>query len=195
MTKSPLIQPLLIVGPTASGKSHLALAIAQAQNGFLINADSLQVYQALPILTAQPTSADQQKVPHALYGNRPAEEPYSAALWVKDAAIIIKYALREGYTPIVVGGTGLYIEALLKGLVALPEIPIEVRQETRRKLQEMGLPAFYEALKTQDPIIAQQLKPTDPQRLCRAWEVLMATGRSLSWWHAQPRQKRGSSRI
>ncbi|HML29086.1 MAG TPA: tRNA (adenosine(37)-N6)-dimethylallyltransferase MiaA, partial [Hyphomicrobium sp.] len=176
------LRPILIAGPTASGKSALAMAIAERVGGMIVNADSMQVYRELRILTARPTPADEARVPHALYGFVPASEAYSAGRFVRDAAEAIASARARGERPIVVGGTGLYFKALLEGLSPVPEIREDVRAHWREEAERRGAEALHAELKARDDIMAARLQPTDTQRIVRALEVLESTGRSLSWW-------------
>ncbi|MBU6234645.1 MAG: tRNA (adenosine(37)-N6)-dimethylallyltransferase MiaA [Alphaproteobacteria bacterium] len=175
----------IIIGPTASGKSALAVERALGDNGTIINADAMQCYDALPILTAQPTESEKQNIPHTLYGVLKANERMSAADWVSMAATEIEKAHNEGRTPYLVGGTGMYIKALTEGLSPMPDIPTEVRADVRaRPLDEL-----YALLQEADAPSAARLKPTDTQRVMRAVEVLLATGTPLSEWQAIPLQK------
>ena len=175
---------IAIAGPTASGKSGVALALAQALDGVVINADSMQVYADLRILTARPTAADEAAAPHRLYGVLPAEQPCSVAAWVDMALAEIALAQSQGRQPILVGGTGLYLKALTEGLNQIPPIPAHVRQATRDLHAQLGGPAFHEQLSRWDPAMARRLQPGDTQRLIRAWEVMAATNRSLADWQA-----------
>ncbi|WP_239988773.1 tRNA (adenosine(37)-N6)-dimethylallyltransferase MiaA [Paramagnetospirillum kuznetsovii] len=183
MTPPPAI---VVAGPTASGKSGLALAIAREWDGVVINADSMQVYGGLPILTAQPSAADQALAPHRLYGILPASEACSAARWRDLAAAEMTAAWATGKLPVVVGGTGLYIRSLMQGLSPVPEIPGAVRDAARARMEALGAAAFHAALAERDPVMAARLRPSDTQRLTRAMEVLDATGRSLAEWQAEP---------
>lgn len=176
---------IVIGGPTASGKSAIAMELARELNGAVINADSMQVYAELPILTAQPDAAARATAPHRLYGVLSAAEICSAARWADLAWAAVEDAVRAGLQPIVVGGTGLYIQVLMRGLSPVPEIPPEIRQETRKLLGQLGPEAFHARLAGRDPAGTGRLRPTDPQRLARAWEVLEATGRSLADWQAE----------
>ena len=176
---------VILGGPTASGKSALALALAGEFGGTVINADSLQVYRELPILTAQPAAAARAAFPHRLYGFLPARERCSAARWAALARAEVDAALAAGRLPIVVGGTGLYLRSLLHGLAPVPEIPADVREAARQRLAERGKVAFHADLARRDPAMAARIRPGDSQRLVRAWEVLEATGRSLADWQAQ----------
>jgi len=176
---------VILGGTTASGKSALALAIAREFGGTVINADSLQVYRELPILTAQPMTAVRAALPHRLYGILPVTERCSAAHWATLARAAIDAALAEGRLPIVVGGTGLYLRSLLQGLAPVPEIPAAVREAARQRLAELGKAAFHAELARRDPRMAARIRPSDPQRMVRAWEVMAATGRSLAGWQAE----------
>ncbi len=180
---------IVLAGPTASGKSALALSVAEAlaQKGvaaILINADSMQVYRELRMLTARPSDAEEARAPHRLYGTMPAAEACSAARWRDSAEDEINAALDAGHVPILVGGTGLYIRALIDGLAPVPEIPEDVRATARSKLETEGLEQFHRALSERDPCGAARLAPGDRQRLLRAWEVIEATGRPLSAWQS-----------
>ncbi len=172
----------LIAGPTASGKSALAARIAAERGGIVVNADSMQVYRELRILTARPTEAEEAVVPHRLYGFRPAAEPYSVAEWLKDLAPLLA-AAREGGPPLViVGGTGLYFKALLEGLSPVPDIPEDIRSQWRAEAAAKDSAELHAILRERDPAMAARLAPSDPQRIVRALEVLEATGRSLLDW-------------
>jgi tRNA dimethylallyltransferase len=182
---------LLIGGPTASGKSRLAFAIAEEFRGTLINADSMQIYRDLAVLTARPGAVETDRVPHRLFGVLDASELCSAARWLALAEAEIEAAARAGRLPIVVGGTGLYLKALLRGLAPVPEIPEETRRAARALHKELGGARFHAALAERDPDAAARLNPGDRQRLIRAYEVVAATGRSLmDWQRAQARAMR-----
>jgi len=185
----PLPRALLIAGPTASGKSRLALQLAQAYNGSIINADSMQVYAEMRILTARPTKSETDIVPHYLYGHMSAAEPYNVALWVKQAMAAIEEIEAGGRLPILVGGTGLYFRALLEGLADIPDIPPAVRAAIRRRLQEAGLASLYKGLQDIDPAAHHRLAANDTQRILRAWEVYEATARPLSDWQKEAQAK------
>jgi tRNA dimethylallyltransferase len=176
---------VIIGGPTASGKSALALALARALGGTVINADSMQVYRELPVLTAQPSAADRAAAPHRLYGFLSVTERCSAARWATLARTEIDAARGEGRLPIVVGGTGLYLRALVDGLAPVPDIPADVRQAALQRLGALGKAAFHAELGRRDPLMAARIRPSDPQRMVRAWEVVEATGRSLADWQRQ----------
>jgi tRNA dimethylallyltransferase len=175
--------PILLAGPTTSGKSALALKLAQAHGGVVINADSMQVYRDLRIITARPTPAEEATVPHRLYGHVDAAENYSVGRWCVDAAAVLKEAERSGRRPILVGGTGLYFKALTQGLAAVPPVPGEVRATVRTRLRDEGIAPLYEELRKRDPASAERLMPGDRSRITRALEVVLATGRSLTDWH------------
>lgn len=178
---------LLICGPTASGKSALALELAREFGGFVINADSMQVYAELRIITNRPGAADEAAAPHRLYGFRPAREPYSTALWLADVKAALDEAKGEGRAPIVVGGTGLYFKALTEGLSDIPDIPDDIRARFRLAAQTQSPQTLHAELARRDPLTAARLRPTDPQRIVRALEVLEATGRPLAEWQATKR--------
>jgi tRNA dimethylallyltransferase len=184
--KRAATRAVVIAGPTASGKSAIGLAVARALGGTIINADSMQVYRELSVLTARPDASDCAAVPHRLYGFLPAAQPCSAALWREQALEEIAAASAAGRLPVVVGGTGLYLRVLMRGLAPVPEIPPAVRAATRAKLADMGGEAFHRELARRDPAMAARLNPSDRQRLARAWEVLEATGRSLDAWQREP---------
>ncbi len=174
---------IVIAGPTACGKSALALVVAEAFGGTIINADSMQIYSGLPLLTAKPSVSEMERIPHKLYGILSATETCSAARWLTLAHAAIEDAYEYRQLPIIVGGTGLYLEVLLHGLAPVPEIPVIVREETRLLMAAIGPAAFYTQLARRDPGMAARLHPSDTQRLQRAWEVLTATGSSLlHWW-------------
>ena len=150
--------------------------------GTVINADSMQVYRELSVLTARPSEADQRKAPHRLYGTVSATEAYSTGRWLIDAASAIAEAREEGRLPILVGGTGLYFKALTEGLAPVPDIPADIRDYWRRQSQALGPKSLHRALAERDPVMAARLRPSDPQRLVRALEVIDATGLSLADW-------------
>ncbi len=179
-------RPILIAGPTASGKSALALALAQQLGGVVINADSMQVYRELRVLTARPPIEDEARAPHWLYGHVPAAEAYSAGRFVMDATAAIARATSEGLRPIIAGGTGLYFKALLEGLSPVPPIPDEIRTKWRDMEKANGAYAVWQVLTERDPVMAFQLEPNDGQRIVRALEVHEATGTSLAEWQSRP---------
>ena len=175
---------VLIAGPTASGKSALALRLAEALGGVIINADSMQVYRDLRVITARPTPEEEARVPHRLYGHVDAAENYSTGRWCRDVAQVLDDCAREDRVPIFVGGTGLYFKALTSGLAAVPPIPAEIRDSVRGRLGTEGVAPLYNELLARDPKTAHRLMPNDRSRISRALEVVLATGRSLSDWHA-----------
>jgi tRNA dimethylallyltransferase len=176
---------VLIAGPTASGKSAVALELARRHHGMIVNADALQIYRELKVLSARPSEDDERKVPHRLYGMIPAAEAYSVGLWLPQARAVIEEAWAEGRIPIVTGGTGLYFKALEDGLAPLPAIPAPIRESWRRKLAQEGPEALHEELARNDEGEARRVRPSDGQRIVRALEVLESTGRPLAEWHDQ----------
>ncbi len=176
---------MLIAGPTASGKSALALDLARKTGGVLINADSMQVYRDLRIITARPTVEEEAVVPHRLYGHVDAAINFSAGAWVADAAKALAEARANKRLPIFVGGSGLYFRALTRGLSAVPPIAAEVRDSVRARLERDGVEALHEELARRDPVSAARLKPRDRTRIARALEVIEATGRALPDWHRE----------
>jgi len=176
---------ILLAGPTASGKSALALALAETLCGTIINADSMQVYRDLRIITARPSPDEAARVPHRLYGHVDAAENYSVGRWCVEAAAAMPEATQEGRLPIVVGGTGLYFKALTQGLAAVPPVPAAVRSAVRERLKREGVAPLYEELARRDAATAQRLMPGDRARITRALEVVEATGRSLADWHRE----------
>ncbi len=175
---------VLIAGPTASGKSALAVSLAESLGGVVVNTDSMQIYEGLRILTARPSAEEEARAPHRLYGHVDPARPFSVADWLADAACALAAARAEGRTPIFVGGTGLYFEALTNGLAAVPEIPAEVRAQWRARAEAEGVAALHAELARRDPDMAARLRPSDTQRVTRALEVIDATGRSLAAWQA-----------
>ena len=176
---------VLIAGPTASGKSALALALAERLGGMIVNADSMQVYGDLRIITARPSEADEARVPHRLYGDVDAAVNYSVGQYVTDATAALAEARRLGRVPIFVGGTGLYFKALTAGLAAVPPIPADIRAGVRDRLARDGAPALHAELQRRDPAAAARLNPNDRTRVARALEVVEATGRSLIDWQTE----------
>ncbi len=177
---------LLIAGPTASGKSAVALELAKAVNGAIINADSMQVYRDLRVLTARPSAADLRRAEHHLYGHVDGARYYSVGRWLADVAAILEEVGQRGKRPVIVGGTGLYFKALTEGLAPLPDIPADIRSHWRELAHDEGAATLHQILQQRDPPMAARLGDSDPQRLARALEVLEATGKSLLWWQAQP---------
>jgi tRNA dimethylallyltransferase len=176
---------VLIAGPTASGKSALALDLAQKRGGMVINTDSMQVYRDLRVLTARPTVEEEALAPHRLYGHVDADVNFSVGSFVADAAKVLGEACAQGRVPIFVGGSGLYFKAITRGLSAVPPIPVEVREAVRTRLERNGVEALHAELAWRDPISAERLKARDRTRIARALEVIEATGRSLTDWHRE----------
>jgi tRNA dimethylallyltransferase len=179
---------ILIAGPTASGKSGLALRLAEALGGVVINADSMQVYRELRILTARPSPEEEARVPHALYGFVSGSEAYSAGRFAIDAARALKDASEKGLRPIIVGGTGLYFKTLVEGLSPMPEIPDDIRAHWRSEATKAAPGALHTVLARRDSVTAARLNPGDTQRIVRALEVLEASGVPLSDWQQRPRE-------
>jgi tRNA dimethylallyltransferase len=183
---SPPRRPILIAGPTASGKSGLALVLAERLSGTIINADSMQVYRELRVLSARPSPEDEARAPHMLYGFASGSEAYSAGRYAADASAAIAAARVRGSVPIVVGGTGLYFRALLQGLSPVPPVDPQARAYWRAQAATLPSRDLHAMLRVRDPATASRLMPTDPQRIVRALEVLESTGRPLSYWQSQP---------
>ncbi len=173
---------LIVTGPTCSGKSSLALALAVRLGGTVINADSMQIYAGLRVLTAQPDAADAVPAPHRLYGVRPPSEPGSVAWWRAAALAALQEAWDCGRLPILCGGTGLYLRALTDGLVRIADPGAAARGEARALLTEIGAAALHDRLAAADPDSAARLRPSDAQRIARAWEVWRGTGRGMASW-------------
>lgn len=171
---------ILITGPTASGKSALAVQLAKDCDGVVINADSMQVYDTLRVLSARPAEDEMEGVPHHLYGHVPATTAYSTGEWLRDVTALLPTVRAAGKVPVFVGGTGLYFKALTGGLSDMPEIPQEIRCEVRLRLKEEGPEALHAELSGKDAPVAGTLEARDGQRIVRALEVLQATGRSIS---------------
>ena len=174
---------ILIAGPTASGKSALALELAAKLGGVIINADSMQVYRDLRIITARPTPDEERRVPHRLYGHVDAAENYSVGRWFGEAAAALADTFGQGRPAIMTGGTGLYFSTLTRGIAAVPRVPAEIRRVVRNRLATEGVAALHQELSKRDPATAARLKPGDRARITRALEVVLATGRSLAQWH------------
>lgn len=182
MTDQP--QALIVAGPTTSGKSALALAVAEMLGGTVINADSMQLYAGLAVITAQPTPAEAARAPHRLYGVRDPAEAASVAWWREQALAAMAAARAVGRLPILCGGTGLYFKALTEGIATIPPIPEAARAEARGLLAAEGPAALHARLAAVDPESAARLRPSDSQRLARAFEVWRATGRGIAAWQA-----------
>ncbi|HEY6256343.1 MAG TPA: tRNA (adenosine(37)-N6)-dimethylallyltransferase MiaA [Xanthobacteraceae bacterium] len=176
---------ILIAGPTASGKSALALALAEKLGGVIVNADSMQVYRDLRVITARPTPAEEARAPHLLYGHVDAGRRYSVGAWRLDAGAALAEAKRTARSVILAGGTGLYFETLTKGLAAIPPTPEDIRSTVKVRLEAEGAAALHAELMDRDPAMARRLMPGDRSRIARALEVVLATGRSLADWHRE----------
>jgi len=178
-------RPILIAGPTASGKSALAITLAQRFGGAVINADSQQVYSGWRILTARPSAQEESLAPHHLYGHVAPDAEYSVGAWLSDVAQALRDCAASGLVPIITGGTGLYFRALTQGLAPIPPIPPETRAAAEAALERLGLASFAAALEARDPETAETLDRSNPARLLRAWEVLEATDTGLASWHRE----------
>ncbi len=178
---------LLIAGPTASGKSAMALDVAAQRNGIIINTDSMQVYRELRILTARPNEEEEAQAPHRLYGMMNGAHACSAKEWATLAENEIKIAWEHGQFPILVGGTGMYFKTLLEGMAEIPEINPNIRADVRLRAKVEGAEALHAELSKVDPSIADRLEPADSQRISRALEVFLSTGKPLSEWHKDTR--------
>ena len=176
------VQAVLIAGPTASGKSGVGLELAGRFGGTVINADSIQLYRELRVLTARPSQRNEARVPHRLYGTVAAAEAYSVGRWLDDVTEALADARGNGSLPILVGGTGLYFKALTEGLAPIPDISVEVRSYWRQHAARCSREALHEELAARDPAMAARLWSADRQRLVRALEVIDATGISLAEW-------------
>ncbi|MEM1313209.1 MAG: tRNA (adenosine(37)-N6)-dimethylallyltransferase MiaA [Pseudomonadota bacterium] len=177
-------RPVLIAGPTASGKSALALALAEALDGVVINADALQVYDGWRVLTARPSPEEEARAPHRLYGHVPVTAGHSTGAWLREGRAALEAARGAGLRPLIVGGSGLLFAALTEGLAEIPATPPEIRARGEARLAAEGLPALAAELTARDPRTAAGLDLANPRRVQRAWEVLEATGRPLSEWQA-----------
>lgn len=175
---------LVIAGPTASGKSHLAMAVAEAMGGEIVNADSMQVYRELAILTARPSPAEETRVRHHLYGVQSVSEASSAGAWLKAAVPVINSIRKRNRWPIVCGGTGLYLKVLREGIASIPDIPVTVIDEARRLYEEEGAESFHSRLVNADAASAERLPLADRQRRIRAYAIKQVTGRTLDDWQA-----------
>ncbi len=179
---------VLIAGPTASGKSAAAIALAEAIGGDIVNADSMQVYSEPRILTARPSDEEMRRVPHLLYGHVSVTEPYSVGRYQSDAARALEQVRGWGRTPIFVGGSGMYFDVLTQGIANIPPVPSSVRAVVLTRRKEIGAEAFHVELASRDLESAERLRATDTQRVLRAYEVFEATGRPLSDWQKEANQ-------
>jgi tRNA dimethylallyltransferase len=174
---------ILIAGPTASGKSKIAIEIAKKIKGEIINADSMQVYKEFSVLSSQPSKLELKKVKHHLYGFQPAKKHFSTGAWLKLAKKYINLCLKNKKTPILVGGTGLYFEAITKGMSKIPNIDFKARDKIRKLQKKLGQNKFYEKLLKLDPLVKNQIGPFDVQRSIRAYEVKKFTKKSIFEWY------------
>jgi tRNA dimethylallyltransferase len=175
-----VVNAILITGPTASGKSALAVELAKRYGGAVVNADSMQVYDTLRVLTARPSEDEMQGVPHHLYGHVPAGAAYSTGAWLRDVSALLPALKAAGQLPVFVGGTGLYFKALTGGFSDMPAIPEALRGKLRMRLLEEGPEGLYAELDAIDPAMSASLNRQDGQRIVRALEVIQATGRSIA---------------
>lgn len=180
---------IILAGPTASGKSALALDIAQAVDVVIINADSKQLYREIPLITAQPSPDEQQQAPHALYGCVSAAEHCSAGRWLDMVKQAIEDAWEQEKLPLLVGGTGMYIKSLVEGISPIPDVEPAVRRQARELFARLGNEAFHKELAALDPQMAERLEVGDSQRVVRAYEVVKQTGKSLAYWQDLPMEK------
>jgi len=176
-------RPILIAGPTASGKSALAVRLARERGGVVINADSMQVYADLRVITARPTSEEEALAPHRLYGHVDGAVNYSVGRYVEDVSQVLSEVREAGRTPILVGGTGLYFKALTEGLSEIPPVPQDIRDAVRSLCEGRDSPELHRILQERDPESAARLRPSDRLRIMRALEVQAATGRSIRSYH------------
>jgi len=183
---APSRHAIIIAGPTASGKSALAMALSEDRPSCIVNADALQVYDCWRVLTARPTPQDCQRVPHALYGHVGAARRYSVGDWLRDVAEVLTDLREQDVRPIFVGGTGLYLTALTEGLASIPGIPPEIRAASEAALKDQGTALLADELAHDDPETFARIDISNPVRVQRAWEVLKATGRGLADWHRTP---------
>lgn len=177
-----MTRPILIAGPTASGKSALALGLAQRLTGAVINADSQQVFRDWRFLTARPTAEEEARAPHFLYGHVALDADYSVGTWLAEVDAVLETCRARDLRPIIAGGTGLYFKALTEGLAPIPPVPSRVRADAEAKINRLGLAAFADALAARDPETARDIDRANPVRLLRAWEVLESTGTGLAEW-------------
>ncbi len=185
MKKKNLIH--VVCGPTASGKSAHAMELARKQDGVIINCDSLQIYEGLPLLTAQPSDDDYESAPHLLYARLHPNDVCSAGNWCELSIPLITDILAAGQTPIICGGTGLYIKALTEGLSPIPDIPDDIRSAVVERYEFIGAAEFYKELQSRDPVMAARYHINHKARIIRAMEVIEATGKSLADWQDLPR--------
>lgn len=173
---------VIVAGPTCSGKSYLSLKIAQALKGTIVNADAMQCYRDLRIITTRPSPEDESCAPHRLYGVLSWDQTGNAGWWREQALTELKQIWSQNRIPILCGGTGMYFHSLVHGIALIPEPSVEAREEARRLIEEKGSPFVHDSLLKVDPKTAQTLNPTDSQRVARAWEVWRSTGKGLKYW-------------
>lgn len=176
---------LIICGPTASGKSAYAMDLAKREHGAIINADAIQVYKEIPIITASPSVSDKEQIPHYLYNYISVFDEFSISRYLKDAKEAINNAKKAGYLPIIVGGSGMYISALLNGLSNIPDIDSDIRSEARTKFEQIGKELFWKELCAQDSMASNRINQNDKQRMIRAYEVFKQTGQSIFAYKSQ----------
>lgn len=184
MTHAAPVPVICLAGPTGSGKTAAALALARACNGEVINADSRQAYHDFPIITAQPFPEERAVCPHHLYGFLPTAAKMAAGSWAEEAASLARDIWARGHVPLAVGGTGLYFKALLHGIAAIPPVSAALSEELAARCAACGSPALHAELSAVDPAYAARIHPNDRQRVLRALEVWLGTGKTFSWWHA-----------
>ena len=177
---------IVIGGPTASGKSALAIDLAKTLNGVVINADASQVYQHIPIISAAPSDAEKQAIEHCLYGYLDESVNGNVFFWLSSAVDYVHQIWHKGKTPIFVGGSGLYLQNLVQGTTPIPETPQEIREKVAEDLQKNGLQHIYKQLLEKDELSAKMLSPNDKTRICRAYEILLSTGKSIAEWYKEP---------
>ncbi len=177
---------IIIAGPTAGGKSFLASYLAKEINGVIVNADSMQIYKNLPILTSQPSEVEKKKIPHRLYSFFDASDISNAAIWREQAILSIKNIIQNNKIPILVGGTGMYLEFLYKGMSIIPNIPSVIRDKVQTDIKEKGLDFIYDLLIKADPRIKDSIDKNDTQRISRMWEIFVFTGIGFSQWIKKP---------
>lgn len=185
-SKNGKCKAIVFAGPTASGKSALALKLAERINGVVVNADSMQVYEDVPTLTARPSEQETEKVEHKLYGFLSCYDKFSVSDWIDEAARVTGEIASAGKVPVFAGGTGMYLQTLEEGISPLPDIPDEIRSKVRERFNQIGYEAFLSEFVQKDPLV----RLTDPQRLIRAAEVFETTGKSIVYWQSLPFEKR-----
>jgi len=176
----------IVYGPTASGKTSYSLELAQKSDSVIINGDAMQIYREIPIITNQPTAEERGVIPHELFGLKSIVENSDMNKWLDMVLPLIKRVMAENKIPIIVGGTGMYLKALIKGISTIPEVPVEIKNEIRKRFKDVGINEFYNLLKVKDPLSAEKIKPGDSQRMMRALEVMEYTGVSIKQWNTQP---------